>query len=1050
VHLVGNAADNLLQGHAGANSLTGGAGEDTLDGLGGTDTMAGGADGDEYHVNLPGDVVVEAAGDSGLDVVFIHPELAGASFKAAANIESVVIVGALGATVTAAGAALSVLGGGGADRLQGGLGDDALDGQGGNDTVLGGGGNDTLRGDAGADSLAGEAGDDTLHYSFAGDDTLDGGAGDDTLVMPAGTTFTVSRPTLTDTVFKGAGFTLTVRGIEQVDLGGAVQPLSNYWINAASPGDDSLVGGKGNDMLDGLAGNDTLVGGEGDDLLIGGPGVDSLVGGNGNDTFRLDAPTDVVSDSHGLDTVELGFAAAANYTMPLDVEVAVVTAAASIAVGVVGNDSANLITGNAAANKLQGGGGDDTLDGGLGNDSLSGGAGDDRYVLNVATDIVNETVAGSGGLDTVVLQFAAAGTYVLPAGVENAEAAGGAASLTITGNALGNALTGHAGSNVLKGGDGDDTLSGGGGSDTLEGGAGSDLVHLPGTLGAYAITRPTAAQTLFAGPGGNVLASGVEWVQFGADAPVTLASLIDTIGSGGADTLTGGTGDDLVEGGSGNDSLDGAGGDDTLVGGAGNDTLVGGAGTDALDGGDGSDSYVVARGHGLEVIDQNDTLSGSVDVIVLDTGITAADLRISRGHYSLDDLVIGIADASGEVADQVVVSGFFRGEALDPGSIDQLRLASGQVMSAAQLATAALAFDGGNHVFVGSAANDTINGDVSGPGTADWIAGGSGNDLLRGLDGNDSLFGGAGNDLLEAGGGYNYLAGGAGADTLIGGADTLTPGKGADRLSGGAGSDRYVVGINAGTDYINEALPDWGAAFVSGVGPVYVPSAADLPQDADIDVLAFESGIVPANVRAQRSGDALWLTVEGLGSQVIVNNYFTSGVPTIERIQFANGTTWTASTVRARVLQPTAGDDVLIGYLGADSLVGAGGDDWLEGREGNDTLSGGDGVDRLTGGAGSDRFVFNTAGALLGADTVADFTPGQDLVVLSATVFPSLAGLVGQRLDPATTAYVDYNPATGELSVDPDGAGGVGPVAVALIGVDFHPATFGNGVLVGA
>lgn len=60
--------------------------------------------------------------------------------------------------------------------------------------------------------------------------------------------------------------------------------------------DDTLYGGSGNDTLDGGPQNDTLYGGSGQDVLIGGPNIDTLIGGtdadkltgtNNADTFKF-------------------------------------------------------------------------------------------------------------------------------------------------------------------------------------------------------------------------------------------------------------------------------------------------------------------------------------------------------------------------------------------------------------------------------------------------------------------------------------------------------------------------------------------------------------------------------------------------------------------------------------------------------------------------------------------------------------------------------------------------------------------------------------------
>ena len=52
-------------------------------------------------------------------------------------------------------------------------------------------------------------------------------------------------------------------------------------------GNDTLIGGYGNDLLYGDQGNDSLLGGGGDDALFGGSGNDRLFGNDGND-FLLD------------------------------------------------------------------------------------------------------------------------------------------------------------------------------------------------------------------------------------------------------------------------------------------------------------------------------------------------------------------------------------------------------------------------------------------------------------------------------------------------------------------------------------------------------------------------------------------------------------------------------------------------------------------------------------------------------------------------------------------------------------------------------------------
>ncbi|MBH0176450.1 MAG: tandem-95 repeat protein [Nitrospira sp.] len=89
-------------------------------------------------------------------------------------------------------------------------------------------------------------------------------------------------------------------------------------------GNDTIIGGAGNDRLDGgldhdvlvgNAGNDTLVGNDGDDLLVGGSGNDvldggkgddALLGGSGNDTLKGGENNDILIGGGGADALNGG------------------------------------------------------------------------------------------------------------------------------------------------------------------------------------------------------------------------------------------------------------------------------------------------------------------------------------------------------------------------------------------------------------------------------------------------------------------------------------------------------------------------------------------------------------------------------------------------------------------------------------------------------------------------------------------------------------------------------------------------------------------------
>jgi serralysin len=296
--LVGNDADNFIEGGGGGDSLNGGAG---------TDTLAGGSGNDFYDL-IDDDVIVEAAG-GGIDTV--------RSFAPSAtmpeHVENAFVELAQDGTRIAGSAQdNSITGNAFANSLEGGRGNDTLNGLDGDDTLSGG---------AGIDRLVGGAGND-VYFLGVGDVVVDSGGIDSAL----------SESTL------GAGHVLEEAML--LDIAGnasiAGTPAANHFVG--NDGANLIEGGGGNDSMEGGRGDDTLIGGAGDDHLDGGRGADRMEGGAGNDYFIVSATRDEVVElaSAGTDTVEVH---AARYAMPANVENAVLAREGGAIV--IGNEAAN-------------------------------------------------------------------------------------------------------------------------------------------------------------------------------------------------------------------------------------------------------------------------------------------------------------------------------------------------------------------------------------------------------------------------------------------------------------------------------------------------------------------------------------------------------------------------------------------------------------------------------------------------------------------------------------------------------------------------------------
>jgi Ca2+-binding RTX toxin-like protein len=299
-----------------------------------------------------------------------------------------------------------------------------------NNRLIGNSGANQVNGGNGADWMQGRGGNDTYTVDNTGDivdETLGGSSG-------------------VDLVRSAIGFNLA----DTVHAKGAIENLT--LLGSAN------INGLGNNLANILTGN------AGANTLVGYAGADTMRGGAGNDLYGVAEAGDVVDESvagsGGVDTV--------NGSISIDLLDAVhfkgsienATVIGSANLNVTGNALNNILTGNAGANTLVG------LDG---NDTMRGLGGNDLYGVAEIGDIVDESIAGSGGIDRVnaSISINLSDTVHFKGSIENATLIG-SAGLSLTGNTLVNVLTGNAGANVITGWLGNDTLTGAGGNDIFQ------------------------------------------------------------------------------------------------------------------------------------------------------------------------------------------------------------------------------------------------------------------------------------------------------------------------------------------------------------------------------------------------------------------------------------------------------------------------------------------------------------------------------------------------------------------------------------------------------
>jgi Ca2+-binding RTX toxin-like protein len=825
-----------------------------------------------------------------------------------------------------------IVGGAGDDILHGHGGNDYLEGRGGNDELYGEEGNDTLDGGTGNDVLLGDTGLVRGLYNPDGTRMLnpDGSWRKDVLLLDP------ARVVSDRVVSANAPIDSSLLG-QEVWLLTGVQDSKGKWqthllvLDLYAAGNDTLLGGDGNDVLLGQRGNDSLDGGAGNDYLEGNEGNDSIHGGAGNDILIGDNSYNFVGSKDALPLVLHGYelnpqTTAAPGVLPKRGAM-VVPLAFLMPAGVDTIDpfGSALYEGVRQSVLLQGltpytgadgrvqtvfavivpsvGGHTDLLPG---NDSLFGDAGDDRLVGDTNALIAPFQSGLQGLLDdlgNVSDRLAWLEKVLTPAPTTVA----------------------RVGSDTLDGGDGNDMLIG---DDNLV------LAASAGTTGDLPAGLAQAADDLEDGV--NAFANKVKGKPGAASF------------TNGADTLSGGDGNDLLIGdsnvaiglalegpigspGSGwlcnvrLDSLSIQGGQDTLSGDSGNDQLIGdsqlsvllsigGNPFTALDGvsiGPDAQELLAVSQTGAQMPVH---VSFAGNVLPFLPVISASAGTGSTGYHTVD------VDS---ILCQIILTG--GKDNLDGGTGDDTLVGDNQLLVAA-VVQGPLA-----NPVPGTAAPDRQLVDIDGlvgcvqlNGAADTLAGGDGNDVLVGddqvivtavLEG-PAVQIGSGQaaarvkctscdalvqfdgliDQLSLQGANDQLQGGAGDDTLIGDEHVLV---------GGMVIGPVLLGSDGATGYMSEYAFETTVEFNQLVDSLNLCGGDDTLHGGDgSDLLVGDSSI---------------LLVELLRGPVV------SG-PAAFIGQAAYAAPFTGSLVDFDGLvdsvSSSGGRDTLFGEAGDDSLIG--------------------------------------------------------------------------------------------------------------------------------
>ena len=612
-------------------------------------------------------------------------------------------------------------------RLSGGNSNDTLTSSGGYETgdpasmgskQDGGNGADILLGNDHADEFIGGNGWDTVDYSTRTDPVTvtvsDGNAND-------------GRAGEGDEITGSVEHVVGGSGDDTLDGNGDMELLEG------GDGEDHLIGSGGDDELRGDAGEDHLEGVGDDDLLYGGPGNDIEDGGGFNDVMVQ--TEQIVYTQYGNRTI----ADVGTNSLKMTIQgspgiIFDVNARVDIEHPRMEDLEVSLYAPSGKVGRLLTNRGNGTVATGMQFDS--------EAVVPIQ-NMGSQAMSGRWHPDSSMELFDtldANGTWTLQV---KDEVAGSVGTINMLSLEITFATPAHDGTDQIIGGDGSRDLSDYAGrseniSVTLEGLADDGQLGELDDVGLGA----DDVEDVYAGLGNDDLTG------------------TDVFGN----EMRGGTGHDTIRGLDGNDTFRGNFGANTILGGPGVDLLYAGSGPESFDGGDGLDTL----NYQLATVGVDASLgTGTASSTDGDDTITAVE---NLTGTKFDDTLEGDAGVNVILANQGndTLRGLGGKDTLNAGVGNDSLDGGADIDFAVYLqATSQVVVDLSAGTASGGYGTDTLTEieNVRGSPHGDDITGDDTGNFIQADNGNDNIWGLGGGDRLEGGGGTDWADGGAGTDT---------------------------------------------------------------------------------------------------------------------------------------------------------------------------------------------------------------------------------------------------------------------------------------------